>query len=78
VKYKIGETILYPLNSGEVKTGTIVGKGRYENLYVIETDKGTLLELRLDQKYEDWLSKQRTNKPIKSKIKRCKCGRPIP
>jgi hypothetical protein len=76
MKFKINDTILYPVGPDYIpRQGTVVGKGRYENIYTIKTDKGELISLRADDKYDKWLesinmsrSKRKSN-PLKRKCK---------
>lgn len=56
MKFKINDKVLYPIGPNNIpKEGTVVGKGRYENIYTIKTDKGELISLRVDDKYDNWL-----------------------
>jgi len=74
MKFKINDIILYPIGPNYIpKQGVVVGKGRYDNIYIIKTDNGDLISLRVDDKYNTWLKSinmQRSKKksgPIKRK-----------
>lgn len=76
MKYKINDTIFYPVGPNNIpKQGTIIGKGRYENIYTVKTEKGDLISIRLDDKYDTWLESitmQRSKKRSKSLQRKCK------
>jgi hypothetical protein len=56
MKFKTNDKVLYPIGPNNIpKEGTIVGKGRYENLYIIKTANGDLTSLRADDTYDKWL-----------------------
>lgn len=81
MKFKINDTIFYPIGPNYIpKQGTIVGKGRYENTYIIKTDNGDLISIRVDDQYNRWLTSINTSrskkksqpKPKRDISKKCK------
>lgn len=56
MKFKINESVYYPTGPNNIpKHGVIIGKGRYDNIYTIQTDDGEMISIRTDDKYDKWL-----------------------
>jgi hypothetical protein len=63
MKFKVNDIIFYPVGPNYIpKQGTIVGRGRYENIYIIKTDNGDLISIRVDDQYNKWLKSINMNR----------------